>query len=88
MPWALHHIRRLFLLSASGERRPVKRSTERVDLGRPRQLARPLITKSERHSVEVEHNPVYGRACTWVRGTAWPTAEELFATAPTRVINK
>lgn len=29
-----------------------------------------------------------GRACTWVRSTAWPTAEELFATAPTRVIDK
>lgn len=42
MPWALYHVRRLFLLSDSGKRRPVMRSTERVDLGRPQQLARRL----------------------------------------------
>ncbi|MGW2651837.1 hypothetical protein ACWC2T_45010 [Streptomyces sp. NPDC001393] len=90
MPWALYHVRRLFLLSGSGKRRPVMRSTERVDLGRPRQLAQRLITVSERHGVEVEYDPLYGRARSWVRarGTAWPMAEELFATAPARVIDK
>ncbi|MGW7365406.1 hypothetical protein ACWGI8_18680 [Streptomyces sp. NPDC054841] len=66
------------------------RSTERVDIGRPQQLARRLISTSERHRVDVEHDPVYGRARSWVRprGTAWPMAEELFATAPARVIDK
>ncbi|MFF8848125.1 hypothetical protein ACF08N_36510 [Streptomyces sp. NPDC015127] len=62
MPWALYHVRRLFLLSGSGKRRPVMRSTERVDLGRPQQLARRLISVSERHRVDVEHDPLYGRA--------------------------
>ncbi|MFL9653440.1 hypothetical protein ACJ7VE_06950 [Streptomyces sp. PB17] len=58
MPWALYHVRRLFLLTEDGRRRPVKRSTERVD---------------------VEHDPVYGRARAWVRPRAkgWPMAEEL-----------
>lgn len=90
MPWALYHVRRLFLLSADGERRPVMRSTERVDLGRPQQLARRLTSTSERHRVDVEHDPVYGRARSWVRprSKAWPMAEELFATAPARVIDK
>ncbi|GAB1331777.1 hypothetical protein [Streptomyces sennicomposti] len=90
MPWALYHVRRLFLLSDSGKRRPVMRSTERVDLGRPQQLARRLISVSERHHVDVEHDPIYGRARSWVRrrAQAWPMAEELFATAPARVINK
>ncbi|MEV7891549.1 hypothetical protein ACWD3I_37810 [Streptomyces sp. NPDC002817] len=46
-PWALYHVRRLFLLSEDGRRRPVKSSTERVDLGRPHQLARRLISLSE-----------------------------------------
>lgn len=66
------------------------RSTERVDLGRPQQLARSLITKSERHRVDVEHDPVYGRARAWFRPRRenWPMAEELFATAPARVIDK
>jgi hypothetical protein len=74
MPWALYHVRRLFLLSEDGRRRPVKRSTERVDLGRPHQLARRLISISERHGVDVEHDPVYGRARAWVRPRAkgWP----------------
>ncbi len=33
---------------------------------------------------------MYGRARAWVRPRAqgWPMAEELFATAPARVINK
>ncbi|MEU4884555.1 hypothetical protein AB0G19_29450 [Streptomyces althioticus] len=90
MPWALYHVRRLFLLSASGERRPVMRSTERVDLGRARQLGQRLISVSERHGIEVEHDPVYGRARSWVlrRRETWPMAEELFTTAPARVINK
>lgn len=90
MPWALYHVRRLFLLSASGERRPVMRSTERVDLGRARQLSRRLISVSERHGIEVEHDPVYGRARSWVRRRreTWPMAEELFTTAPARVIDK
>ncbi len=35
-PPGAHHVRRLFLLSASGQQRPMKRSAERVDLGRPR----------------------------------------------------
>ncbi|MGA5150128.1 DNA-processing protein DprA [Streptomyces griseoincarnatus] len=91
-PWALYHVRRLFLLSDSGKRRPVMRSTERVDLGHPQQLARRLISVSERHHVDVEHDPIYGRARSWVRrrAKAWPMAEELFATAtaPARVINK
>ncbi|MFD9441902.1 hypothetical protein ACFWBR_27630 [Streptomyces sp. NPDC060006] len=90
MPWALYHVRRLFLLSEDGRRRPVKRSTERVDLGRPHQLARRLISISERHGVDVEHDPEYGRAQAWLRprATGWPMAEELFATAPARVIDK
>jgi hypothetical protein len=90
MPWALYRVRRLFLVSADGGRRPVMRSTERVDIGRPHQLAGRLISVSERHGVDVEHAPVYGRARAWVRprGTAWPMAEELFATAPARVIDK
>ena len=62
MPWALYHVRRLFLVTEDGRRRPVKRSTERVDLGRPHQLAQRLISVSERHGVDVEHDPLYGRA--------------------------
>ncbi|MFI6038002.1 hypothetical protein ACIBBD_28335 [Streptomyces sp. NPDC051315] len=90
MPWALYHVRRLFLLSADGERRPVMRSTERVDLGRPQQLARRPLSISERHRVEAGHDPVYGRARARVRPRAkgWPMAEKLFATAPARVIDK
>ncbi|WP_229914042.1 hypothetical protein [Streptomyces capitiformicae] len=90
MPWALYHVRRLFLLSADGEQRPVMRSTERVDLGSPQQLARRLLSISERHRVEAEHDPVYGRARAWIRPRTQgrPMAEELFATAPARVIDK
>ncbi|MFF8717547.1 hypothetical protein ACF07T_40045 [Streptomyces sp. NPDC015184] len=90
MPWALYHVRHLFLLSDSGARRPVMRSTERVDLGRPQQLARRLSSVSERHGVEVEHDLAYGRARAWVRprGETRPMAEELFATAPARVLDK
>ncbi|GGP80802.1 hypothetical protein [Streptomyces melanogenes] len=90
MPWALYHVRRLFLLSESGKRRPVMRSTERVDLGRPQQLAQQLASTSQRHRVDVEHDPVYGRAQAWIRPrrTDWPMAEELFATAPACVIDK
>ncbi|MFZ4185532.1 hypothetical protein ACOZCG_31235 [Streptomyces pseudogriseolus] len=90
VPWALYHVRRLFLLSGSGERRPVMRSTERVDIGRPQQLAQRLITVSERHGVDVEHDPLYGRARAWLRPrrATWPMAEELFVTAPARVIDK
>ncbi|WP_369228434.1 hypothetical protein AB5J52_48155 (plasmid) [Streptomyces sp. R39] len=90
MPWALYHVRRLFLVADDGRRRPVKRSTERVDLGRPHQLARKLTTVSERHRVDVEHDPLYGRTRAWLRPRAktWPMAEELFTTAPAGVINK
>jgi hypothetical protein len=90
MPWALYHVRRLFPVTQDGRRRPVKRSTERVALGRSHQLARHLISLSERHGIDVEHDPVYGRARAWVRPRAqgWPMAEELFATAPARVIDK
>ncbi|MGW5657207.1 hypothetical protein [Streptomyces humi] len=90
MPWALYQVRRLFLLAEDGRRRPVMRSTERVDLGRPQQLARRLISVSQRHGIDVEHDPVYGRARAWVRPRAkvWPMAEELFVTAPASVINK
>ncbi|MFE0855025.1 hypothetical protein [Streptomyces mutabilis] len=90
MPWALYHVRRLFPVSPDGARCPVMHSTERVDIGLPRQLAGRLISVSERHGVDVEHDALYGRARAWVRnrGTAWPMAEELFATAPARVIDK
>ncbi|MEU0949853.1 hypothetical protein ABZ379_45435 [Streptomyces canus] len=90
MPWALYQVRRLFLLSEDGRRRPVMRSTERVDLGRPEQLAQRLTSISNRHGIDVEHDPLYGRARSWVRRRAqdWPMAEELFATAPARVIDK
>ncbi|MFJ8158510.1 hypothetical protein [Streptomyces sp. NPDC094468] len=90
MPWALYRVRRLFLLAEDGRRRPVMRSTERVDLGRPRSLARKLDAVSQHHGVDVEHDPLYGRARAWLRprGATWPMAEELFATAPARVINK
>ncbi|MEV5358189.1 hypothetical protein [Streptomyces sp. NPDC052693] len=90
MPWALYHVRRLFLLSETGKRRPVMRSTERVDLGRPHQLAQRLITVSERHGIDVEHDQRYGRARAWLRPRRenWPMAEELFVTAPARVIDK
>ncbi|MGQ5657209.1 hypothetical protein ACUJ8H_45565, partial [Streptomyces sp. EKR5.2] len=61
-----------------------------IDLGRPQQLARRLISISERHHIDVEHDPIYGRAHSWARrrATTWPMAEELFVTAPARVINK
>ncbi|MGC0212002.1 hypothetical protein [Streptomyces levis] len=90
MPWALYHVRRLFLLSETGKRRPVMRSTERVDLGRPQQLAQRLITVSERHGIDVERDQRYGRARAWLRPRRenWPMAEELFVTAPARVIDK
>ncbi|USQ85895.1 hypothetical protein NFX46_20460 [Streptomyces phaeoluteigriseus] len=90
VPWALYHVRRLFLLSQTGKRRPVMRSVERVDTGSSRQLARRLITVSERHGIDVEHDPLYGRARAWLRPRreAWPMAEELFVTAPARVIDK
>ncbi|MFC0843446.1 hypothetical protein ACFH04_06820 [Streptomyces noboritoensis] len=89
-PWALYHVRRLFLLTADGRRRPVMRSTERVDLGRPQQLARRLTSLSQRHHLDVEHDRLYGRARAWVRPRqdSWPMAEELFCTAPARVIDK
>ncbi|MEU9221996.1 hypothetical protein AB0D47_36345 [Streptomyces sp. NPDC048376] len=56
----------------------------------PQQLARRLVSVSGRHGVDVEHDPVYGCARAWLspRGTARPMAEELFATAPARVIDK
>ncbi len=90
MPWALYRVRRLFLLSDDGRRRPVMRSTERIDLGRPQQLSQRLATISQRHGIEVEHDAAYGRARAWARprGAAWPMAEDLFATAPARVIDK
>ncbi|MGW7086579.1 hypothetical protein ACWGH2_24175 [Streptomyces sp. NPDC054871] len=70
MPWALYYVRRLFLLSADGGWRPVIRSTERIDLGRSQQLARRLISISERHHVEAEHDPVYGHARSWAHPRA------------------
>ncbi|MCX5328067.1 hypothetical protein [Streptomyces sp. NBC_00140] len=90
MPWALYHVRRLFLLSAAGERRPVMRSTERLDVGRPQQLSRRLLAVAERRGFDAEHDPLYGRARSWVRprANAWPMAEQLFTTAPARVIDK
>ncbi|MFF7762823.1 hypothetical protein [Streptomyces griseorubiginosus] len=88
MPWALYHVRRLFLVTEDGRCRPVKRSTERVDLGGLHHLAKRLISVSGRHGLDVEHDPVYGRARAWIRPRAkgWPMAEELFA--PARVIDK
>jgi hypothetical protein len=88
MPWALYHVRRLFLVTEDGRRRPVKRSTERVDLGGLHHLAQRLISVSGRHGLDVEHDPAYGRARAWIRPRAkgWPMAEELFA--PARVIDK
>ncbi|MGW7261609.1 hypothetical protein [Streptomyces sp. NPDC054834] len=61
--------------------------------GRPRQfmvMCEKSRCSTERHRVDIEHDPVYGRARSWVRprAKAWPMAEELFATAPARVINK
>ncbi|MEV6533745.1 hypothetical protein AB0M86_29805 [Streptomyces sp. NPDC051639] len=90
MPWALYRVRRLFLLSADGKNRPVMRSTERIDLGRPQQLAQKLARVSQRHSLDVERDHQYGRARVWLRprGAARPMAEELFTTAPARVIDK
>ncbi|MFF8676167.1 hypothetical protein [Streptomyces sp. NPDC015242] len=90
MPWALYHVRRLFLLSETGKRRPVMRSTERIDLGRPQRLAQRLISVSERHGIDVERDPLYGRARAWLRPRRenWPMAEELLVTAPARVIDK
>ncbi|MFI6340741.1 hypothetical protein [Streptomyces sp. NPDC050535] len=90
MPWALYRVRRLFLLAFDGGHRPVMRSTERIDLGRPGQLAHRLTTVSERHGLDVERDHQYGRARAWLRprGAAWPMAEELFTTAPARVIDK
>ncbi|MEW2563912.1 hypothetical protein [Streptomyces griseorubiginosus] len=88
MPWALYHVRRLFLVTKDGRRRPVKRSTERVGLGGLHHLAQRLISVSGRHGLDVEHDSVYGRARAWIRPRAkgWPMAEELFA--PARVIDK
>jgi len=60
VPWALYRAHRLFLLSETGKRRPVIRSTKRLDIGRSRQLAQQLIFVSERHGVAVEHDPLYG----------------------------
>lgn len=55
------------------------RSTERIDLGRSQQLARQPISTSERHHVEAEHDPVYGRARSWAhpRAEEWPMARSL-----------
>lgn len=90
MAWALYRVRRLFLLSGDGGHRPVMRSTERIDVGRPQQLAHRLVTVSQRHGIEVERDHQYGRARTWLRPrrAAWPMAEDLFTTAPARVIDK
>ncbi|MGW5736268.1 MULTISPECIES: hypothetical protein [Streptomyces] len=65
MPWALYRVRRLFLLSTAGERRPVMRATERLDLGRPQQLAQRLAAVSHRHGFDVESDPLYGCARAW-----------------------
>ncbi|MCX4462484.1 hypothetical protein OOK58_00150 [Streptomyces sp. NBC_01728] len=90
MPWALYRVRRLFLLSGDGGHRPVMRSTERIDIGRPQQLAHRLVTVSQRHGIEVERDHLYGRARAWLRPrrAAWPMAEELLTTAPARVVDK
>ncbi|MEU8952026.1 hypothetical protein [Streptomyces sp. NPDC048489] len=89
-PWALYRVRRLFLLSADGGHRPVMRSTEQLDLGRPQQLAHRLTAVSQRHGIDVERDHHYGRARAWLRprGEAWPMAEELITTAPARVTDK
>jgi hypothetical protein len=88
--WALYRVRRLFLLSGEGERRPVMRSTERVELGDPSRLARRVVAEAKRHGVEADTDPVYGRCRYWVRprSAAWPMAEELFTTGPAHVIDK
>lgn len=90
VPWALYRVRRLFLLSADGKNRPVMRSTERIDVGRPQQLAHKLARVSQRHGLDVERDHQYGRARAWLRprGAIRPMAEELFTTAPARVIDK
>ncbi len=90
MPWALYRVRRLFLLSADGGHRPVMRSTERIGLGSPAQLAHKVTAVSQRFGIAVERDHQYGRARAWLRPRrpAWPMAEELFATAPARVIDK
>ncbi|MFE3268893.1 hypothetical protein [Streptomyces sp. NPDC059215] len=89
-PWALYRVRRLFLLAADGGRRPVMRSTQQLDLGRPRQLAHRLTAVSHRHGIEVERDHDYGRARAWLRhrGETWPMAEDLITTAPARVTDK
>lgn len=50
------------------------------------------LTKADRHGSDVERDPLYGRARSWVRprAKAWPIAEELLATAtaPARVSDK
>ncbi|MET9122184.1 hypothetical protein [Streptomyces sp. NPDC004528] len=66
-PWALYRVRRLFLLAADGGRRPVMRSTEQLDIGRPRQLAQRLTAVSHRHGIDVERDHGYGRARAWLR---------------------
>ncbi|MDQ1051625.1 hypothetical protein [Streptomyces sp. V4I2] len=78
-PWALYRVRRLFLLSADGGHRPVMRSTERIDLGRPAQLAHKLTAVSQRFGIDVERDHQYGRARAWLRPRrpAKPMAEEL-----------
>lgn len=88
--WALYRVRRLFLLSDKGERRPVMRSTERVELGEPSRLAQRVAAKAKEHGVEAVTDPAYGRSRYWVRprSAAWPMAEELFTTAPANVIDK
>ncbi|GGX46492.1 hypothetical protein [Streptomyces noursei] len=88
--WALYRVRRLFLLSGSGARRPVMRSTERVRLGDPQQMAHRVVAQAAKHGVEVDREPLYGRARCWLRprSATWPMAEELFTSAPAHVIDK
>ncbi|WP_369383288.1 hypothetical protein [Streptomyces sp. cg36] len=90
IPWALYRVRRLFLLTADGRRRPVMRSTEHLATGRPQPLAMRLTSLAQRHRINVEHDPDYGRARAWIRPRqgGWPMAEELLCTAPALVTDK
>ncbi|MFJ7345794.1 hypothetical protein ACIQU3_36620 [Streptomyces sp. NPDC101110] len=81
-------MRHLFSLSEDDRQHPVKRSTERINLDRAHPLARHLLSISERHGVDVEHDPVYGRTRAWVhpRPKNWPTPEKPIASGELRSV--
>ncbi|MFF2515562.1 hypothetical protein [Streptomyces sp. NPDC058086] len=90
MPWALYRVRRLFLLSGDGGHRPVMRSTERATSAAPSNSplgssACPSGTASRSSATTCTGGPVPGFA---PRRAAWPMAEDLFTTAPARVVDK